>query len=48
MWLKIRHTYQGKTLAGWWAPEDQCASVVTNCINGSSGEDTGTDSWGNN
>lgn len=48
MWLKIRHTYQGESLVGWWAPEDQCESVVTNCSNGSSGEDTGTDSWGNN
>lgn len=48
MWLKIKHTYQGSSITGWWAPEDQCANPVSNCANGSSGENTGTDIWGNN
>lgn len=47
MWLKVMHIHEGKSIIGWWAPEDQCSSTVTNCHNGSSGEETGTDIWGN-
>lgn len=47
MWLKIRQTHDAKSAVGWWSPEDQCASAVTNCANGSAGEDSGKDIWGN-
>jgi len=46
-WLKFSQTRDGKTVAGWWAPEDQCPNSVTNCVNGDKGERTGVDDMGN-
>ena len=46
-WLHIKHQFAGKTTTGWWAPEDQCHNSVTNCLNGSKGEETGVDQEGN-
>jgi hypothetical protein len=46
-WVKISHRFEGVHTLGWWAPEDQCPNMVTNCHKSEEGEMTGIDSDGN-